>query len=72
MVRIINSIVKFSNVGKIGNIEDYDDDEFAIADVTFLSTKPNSHELVIRENILKEFAPTVLGKWLVADYSKYE
>lgn len=70
-MRIIDNVVKFSG-GKIENIEDYNDDEFAIADVTFLSTKPNSHELVINENVLKKFASTILSKWLVADYSKYE
>ena len=46
--------------------EDYDDSEFAIAKLGFLSTRPNSHKLVISEDVLRNDAPSVLGKWLVA------
>ena len=46
--------------------EDYDDSEFAIAKLGFLSTRPNSHKLVISEDVLRSDAPSVLGKWLVA------
>ncbi len=51
------------------NIEDYGDDEFAIARMGFLSNCPNSHELKISESVLRESAKTVLGKWIVADMS---
>lgn len=44
---------------------DYGNDEFAIAKVGFLSTRPNSHKLVISEEVLRECAPSVLGKWMV-------
>lgn len=53
-------------------MDDYNDEEFAIAHICFLSTKPNSHELVISDEVLKECAPSVLGKWLVAEYDKLE
>ena len=53
-------------------MDDYSDEEFAIAHICFLSTKPNSHELVISDEVLKECAPSVLGKWLVAEYDKLE
>lgn len=46
--------------------DDYDEKEFAIAKVGFLSTRPNSHGLEISEDVLRECASTVLGKWMVA------
>ena len=48
-------------------IKDYEDDEFAIARMGFLSTRPNSHQLKISEKVLKTSAPSVLNKWVVAD-----
>lgn len=53
------------------NSKDYDDAEFAIAKVGFLSTRPNSHKLDISEDVLKECADSVLGKWMVAKVDKY-
>ena len=49
------------------NLEDYDSDEFAIARMGYLSDKPNSHGLKISAEVLKEYAKTVLGKWVIAD-----
>ena len=46
--------------------DDYDEKEFAIAKVGFLSTRPNSHGLEISGKVLRECASTVLGKWMVA------
>lgn len=45
---------------------DYPDDEFAIAKVGFLSTRPNAHGLIISEDVLRACAPSALGKWMVA------
>ncbi len=53
-------------------MDDYDSEEFAIGRICFLSTKSNSHGLVISDEVLREYAPTVLGKWLVAEYDKIE
>ena len=53
-------------------MDDYNSDEFAIAHLCVLSTKPNSHGLVFSDEVLREYAPTVLGKWLVAEYDKIE
>ena len=53
-------------------MDDYDSEEFAIGRICFLSTKPNSHGLGISDEVLREYAPTVLGKWLVAEYDKIE
>lgn len=52
-------------------MEDYADDEFAIAKVDFLSTNHNTHKLDISEEVLKKYAETVLGKWLVAEYDTF-
>ena len=49
------------------DMSDYSDEEFAIARMGFLSTKPNSHELKISEEVLRDCAKTVLDKWVVAD-----
>lgn len=51
------------------SLEDYDDDEFAIARLGFLSNRPNSHQLRISKEVLMEYASTFLNKWLVADMS---
>lgn len=49
----------------------YDDENISIAigKVTFLSTAPNSHKHVYSEEVLQEYAPTYLGKFLVAEYN---
>ena len=49
------------------NLSEYEDDEFAVAKMGFLSTKPNAHGLIISEEVLRASAPSVLNKWLVAD-----
>lgn len=49
------------------NMEEYGEDDYAIASVCFLSTRPNSHGIVISENVLREYAPSVLGKWITAE-----
>lgn len=45
---------------------DYDDKEYSIAHMGFISTRPNSHEIGIDEECLRKSAPSVLGSWLVA------
>jgi len=45
--------------------DDYSEDEYAIARVGFMSNRPNSHKLEISEEVLRENANTVLGKWMV-------
>lgn len=60
--------IKFA-VEEIKHIEfsDYDEEEYSIARLGFISTKPNSHEIGISEDVLRASAPTALGKWIVAD-----
>lgn len=60
--------IKFA-VEEIKRVEfsDYEEQEYSIARLGFLSTRPNSHEIGISEDVLKTSAPSVLGKWIVAD-----
>ena len=46
--------------------------EFAIAKIAVLSTRPNSHKMKITEEVLRDNAHTMLGKWVVTDYSKWQ
>lgn len=60
----MEEIVKF----EVEDIEKYIDDadpELAIAEIKFLSTRPNSHQINITEDILKKDASTILGKFLI-------
>lgn len=56
-------------VEEIKRIEfsDYDEQEFSIARLGYISTKPNSHGIGISEDCLRVSAPSALGKWVVAD-----
>lgn len=54
---------------KYENDEDY---EFAYGTVDFLSTKKNSHNHLYSEEVIKEYAPTVIGKWVLAEYDNFE
>lgn len=45
---------------------DYSEKKFSVYQTCFLSTKKNSHELNISEEILRANAPSILGNFLVA------
>lgn len=64
MEKIVSLAV--DDVQKI-DFDSYSDDEFAIAKMGFLSTRPNAHNLIIDEDVLREFASSALNKWVVAD-----
>lgn len=64
----LGKMARFSiNEVKRINSSEYENSEFAIGKMGFLSTRPNSHQLNISETVLKKSAPSVLGKWIVAD-----
>lgn len=64
----LGKMARFSiNEVKRINSSEYENSEFAIGKMGFLSTRPNYHQLNISETVLKESAPSVLGKWIVAD-----
>lgn len=52
------------------NLADYEEDEFMVGHLGYLSTMKNSHGLVFSEEVLRRDASTVLGKFLVADMTK--
>ena len=60
------------------SLEDYpkfvndDDPELAIARALFLSTRPNSHKFHLSEEVLRKYAPTILGKFLVGNLNIFE
>lgn len=64
MEKIVSLAV--DDVQKI-DFDSYSDDEFAIAKMGFLSTRPNAHNLIIDEDALRESASSALNKWVVAD-----
>lgn len=55
-------------VEEIKRIEfsDYDEREFSIARLGFISTRPNTHRIGISDDCLRKSAPSALGKWVVA------
>ena len=48
--------------------ENDEDVSLAYANVTFLSTRPNSHIHTYTEEVIREYAPSYLGKFVVAEY----
>lgn len=60
------------------SLEDYprfvndNDPELAIAKALFLSTRPNSHGFHLSDAVLRKYAPTILGKFLVGNLNLFE
>jgi hypothetical protein len=59
------------------SLEDYprfvndNDPELAIAKALFLSTRPNSHGFHLSNEVLRKYAPTILGKFLVGNLNLF-
>ena len=49
------------------DMSEYGNDDYMVGRTAFLSTRPNSHEIIISEDVLREYAPSVLGKWVTAE-----
>ena len=58
--------IQFQEIQQIVN-DNYPSDQFTIARMKYLSDKPNSHGFKISEEVLREYAGTALGKFVVAD-----
>ena len=55
------------------NVQNDDGDyEFAYGTVDFLSTRPNSHKHIFTEDVIKEYAPSVINKWVIAYYDEIQ
>lgn len=59
------------SIDLIENFIEDDDPEFAYGNMVFLSTKPNSHDLDISEDVLRRDASSILGKWVVCRVNPY-
>ena len=55
------------SISDFRNYLDDDDYEFSYGTIDFLSTKPNSHKLNFKEDVIREYAPSVLGKWVIGE-----
>lgn len=70
---IEKDLIKFA-VDKVQKVtfdyDEYDENEYIICKILYLSTRPNTHELVFSEEVLREYASTILGKWIVAEVNK--
>lgn len=49
------------------NLADYEDDEYLVAKMSFISNIENSHGYIFSEEVIRKYASTVLNKWLIAD-----
>lgn len=65
----MDSVVKF-NIESIANYSGDDNPEFAVMRLNFLSDGHNQHGIPITTELLKKYAPTILGKPIVARYDK--
>lgn len=61
-----DSIKQFS-INDIQEVATENSDEFFYARICALSTRPNSHKVLITDEILRRDGKTILGKWIVAD-----
>ena len=65
--------MEFTNKVKmsLNDWRQFKDDEnisLAFGNVTFLSTKPNSHKHLYSEDVIRQYAPSYLGQMIVAEY----
>ena len=66
----IEKTVKFA-IDELSRFQDDENKDLAVGRILFLSTRPNSHGLIITEDVLRKYAPTIIGKWVVAEYDKW-
>lgn len=63
-------IIKFA-IDDLSRFSDDQNAELAIGRMLFLSTRPNTHRLNISEQVLRKYAPSIIGKWVIAEYDKW-
>lgn len=67
-----NELIKKLSTDDIQEVATENSVEFAIARIAVLSTRPNSHKMKITEEVLRRDSATMLGKWVVTEYSKWQ
>lgn len=63
-----NDILKFS-INDIHEVFTENSAEFCYARICVLSTKPNNHQVLITDEILRRDGLSVRGKWIVCDFN---
>lgn len=61
---------KYFSINNLQEVATDESKDLAIARVAVLSTAPNTHKVNITEEILRRDVPSILGKFVVAEYSK--
>ena len=61
---------KYFSINNLQEVATDASKDLAIARVAVLSTAPNTHKVNITEEILRRDVPSILGKFVVAEYSK--
>lgn len=64
--------LKYLSINEIDEVSDEISDEFFYAKICVLSTRPNSHKILITDEILRRDGKTILGKWVVANPNNRE
>ena len=69
----MNKTLKFS-VEEIKRFDasGYDESEYAVGRMKYLSTRANSHGLHFSDEVFQRDANTILGKWVVAGYNGFD
>lgn len=63
---------RYFSIKDIEEISTENSDEFFYARIAVLSTRPNTHKVLITDDILKRDGVSVRGKWIVADPKQSE
>lgn len=67
----MNEDLKHFSIYDIQEVETDNSQEFFYARICVLSTRPNSHKVLITKEILERDGQSILGKWIVADTTNY-
>lgn len=64
--------LKQLSIQAISEVATENSKEFAIARIAVLSTRPNSHRIIITDEILRRDGLSVLGKWVVCSFNGFD
>lgn len=67
----MNELKQFS-ISDIHEVSTENSEEFCYAKICVLSTKPNSHKVLITDEILRRDGISVRGKWIVCDFNGFD
>ena len=67
----MSNVLQFS-INNIHEVTTENSAEFCYARICVLSTRPNSHQVLITDEILRRDGLSVRGKWIVCDYNGFD